>query len=66
MHILALSMRVYIHVGLKKLKLLFTCEISAFYQFLGCFVNIFLENSEEKFTAYGCLVTVNTTFFFPA
>ena len=40
----------------RKLKLPITCEnfvLFALYQFLFCFVNIVLENVEEKFTVGG-------------
>ena len=52
MHILTLNMRrphtFCAYIGLRKLKLLFTCEIFAFYLFVGCFVNIFWKIQGKK------------------
>ena len=55
MHILTLNMRrphtFCVYIGLRKQKLLLTCEIFAFYHFLGCFV--FLENSGKQLQSWG-------------
>ena len=60
MHILAVVMlhqhTFCVYKDKRKLKLLITCEnfvLFVLYQFLFCFVNIFLENVEKKFTAAG-------------
>ena len=57
MHILTLNMRrphiFCVYIGLRKLKLLFTCEVFAFYQFLGCFVNIFWKILGKKYSLGG-------------
>ena len=57
MHILAVIMlhqhKLCVYKGKRKLKLLISCEnfvLFALLQFLFCFVNIFLENVEKKFT----------------
>ena len=57
MHNLTLNMRrphtFCVYIGLRKLKLLFTYEIFAFYQFLGCFVNIFWKIRGNKLQSGG-------------
>ena len=54
MYILTLNMRRQhtfgVYIGLRKLKLLFTYEIFAFYQFLVCFVNIVWKIREKKYS----------------
>ena len=68
MHILALNMRrphtFCVYIGLRKIKLLVTCDIFAFYQFWGCFVIFFFLIRGKKFTVRGRVgrVTVNTFF----
>ena len=68
LHIMTLNMRrphtFRVYIGLRNLKLLLTCEIFAFYQFLGCFVNIYWKIRGKNLQS-GVLgrigrVTVNT------
>ena len=56
MHILAVIIMLHQHKFCVKLKLLITWEnfvVFALYRFLFCFVNIFLQNVEKKFTVGG-------------
>ena len=59
-----------VYKGKRKVKLLITCEnfvLSALYQFLFCFVNIFRKCGKESLQSDGFRegrqVTVNATFF---
>ena len=67
MHILALNMRrphtFCAYIGLKKLKLLFTCEIFAFYQFLDRFVNSFWKIRGKSLQSVG--YSKHNYFLFP-
>ena len=60
MHILAVIMlhrhKFCVYKGKRKLKLTIACEafvLFVLYQFLFCFVTIFLEHKEKKFTVGG-------------